>query len=77
MPKTLFVTGKLAEPALRTTLERMAPDFPYEVVVLRIWAGMTLSDLAEVTGRAISSVHGQYQSALSAIRHKLESPCKT
>ena len=36
MPKTLFVTGKLAEPALRATLDRMAPDFPYEVVVLRI-----------------------------------------
>ena len=36
MPKILFVTGKLAEPALRATLERMAPDFPYEVVVLRI-----------------------------------------
>ena len=36
MPKTLFVTGKLAEPALRATLERMAPDFAYEVAVLRI-----------------------------------------
>jgi dihydropteroate synthase-like protein len=36
VPKILFVTGKLAEPALRATLERMAPDFPYEVVVLRI-----------------------------------------
>jgi dihydropteroate synthase-like protein len=36
VPKTLFVTGKLAEPALRATLERMAPDFPYEVTVLRI-----------------------------------------
>ena len=36
VPKTLFVTGKLAEPALRATLERMAPEFPYEVAVLRI-----------------------------------------
>jgi dihydropteroate synthase-like protein len=36
VPRTLFVTGKLAEPALRATLERMAPDFPYEVAVLRI-----------------------------------------
>ena len=36
MAKTLFVTGKLAEPALRATLERLAPPFPYEVAVLRI-----------------------------------------
>lgn len=36
MGKTLFVTGKLAEPALRATLGRMAPEFPYEVAVLRI-----------------------------------------
>jgi dihydropteroate synthase-like protein len=53
--KTLFVTGKLAEPALRSTLERMAPDFPYEVAVLRItvaalmttaWIAKHLTDVA-------------------------------
>ncbi|HWZ59516.1 MAG TPA: DUF6513 domain-containing protein [Gemmatimonadaceae bacterium] len=31
-----FVTGKLAEPALRETLAAMAPPFDYDVVVLRI-----------------------------------------
>jgi dihydropteroate synthase-like protein len=36
MGKTLLVTGKLAAPALRATLEAMAPPFPYEVAVLRI-----------------------------------------
>ena len=53
--KTLFVTGKLAEPALRSTLERMAPEFPYEVAVLRItvaalmttsWIARHLSEVA-------------------------------
>lgn len=34
--KTLFVTGKLAAPGLRTTLEAMAPPFPYDVAVLGI-----------------------------------------
>lgn len=49
MSKTLFVTGKLAEPALRATLARMAPDFPYEVVVLRITVAalMTTSWIAK------------------------------
>src|SRR5437867_4094130 len=32
----LFVTGKLAEPALRRTLGEMAPPFAYDVAVLRI-----------------------------------------
>jgi len=34
MPEYLFVTGKLAADALRATLERMEPDFEYEVTVL-------------------------------------------
>jgi len=36
MARTLFVTGKLAAPALRTTLEAMAPGFAYDVAVMRI-----------------------------------------
>src|SRR5262249_34933761 len=31
-----FVTGRLAEPALRRTLTAMAPPFAYDVVVLKI-----------------------------------------
>ena len=34
--KVLFVTGKLADRALRETLEAMRPDFAYEVATLRI-----------------------------------------
>jgi dihydropteroate synthase len=36
MAKTLFVTGKLAEPALRRTLEAMKPEFEYDVAVMGI-----------------------------------------
>ncbi len=36
MARTLFVTGKLAAPALRATLAAMAPPFEYDVAVLRI-----------------------------------------
>ncbi len=55
VPTTLFVTGKLAEPALRATLARMAPDFPHEVAVLRITVAalMTTSWIAKhLTGVA-------------------------
>jgi len=34
--RVLFVTGKLAEPALRRTLAEMAPPFVYDVAVLKI-----------------------------------------
>ncbi|MFQ5960373.1 MAG: DUF6513 domain-containing protein [Candidatus Methylomirabilales bacterium] len=34
--KVLFVTGKLADRALRETLEAMRPDFEYDVATLRI-----------------------------------------
>ena len=49
MAKTLLITGKLAAPALRATLEAMAPPFPYEVVVLRITVAalMTTSWIAK------------------------------
>jgi dihydropteroate synthase len=34
--RVLFVTGKLAEPALRRTLAEMAPSFAWEVAVMKI-----------------------------------------
>jgi Family of unknown function (DUF6513) len=34
--RTLLLTGKLAAPALRSTLEAMRPPFAYEVSVMRI-----------------------------------------
>jgi dihydropteroate synthase len=34
--RVLFVTGKLAEPALRRTLAEMAPAFAYDVAVMKI-----------------------------------------
>jgi len=36
LSRTIFVTGKLAAPALQAILHAMAPDFEYEVAVLRI-----------------------------------------
>src|SRR5687767_16012695 len=34
--RILFVTGKLAEPALRRVLAEMAPPFHYDIAVLKI-----------------------------------------
>jgi RNA polymerase sigma-70 factor (ECF subfamily) len=52
------------------------PPLQREVVTLRIWSGLTLAEIAQITGVAVSSVHHQYRAALAAMRQKLESPCR-
>jgi dihydropteroate synthase len=62
--RTLFVTGKLAAPALRATLASMAPDFEYEIAVMRITVAalMTTSWIArhvtEWRGRHLDETDG-------------------
>ncbi|HEX4794279.1 MAG TPA: sigma-70 family RNA polymerase sigma factor [Humisphaera sp.] len=55
-------------------LERLPADLR-EIVVLRIWAGMTLSQIAAICGVGITTVHDRYESALRQMRAALEKPC--
>ena len=48
-----------------------------EVVVLRIWGQMKLREIAEITGRPVSTLMSRYQSALEKIRQRMVQPCKT
>src|SRR4029079_9493237 len=48
--RVLFVTGRLAEPALRRVLADMAPPFEYDVAVLKI----TVAALMTTPGAAPS-----------------------
>jgi RNA polymerase sigma-70 factor, ECF subfamily len=52
------------------------PHAQREIVVLRIWGQMTLAEVAETVGLAISSVHDAYRTALSALRQAMEKPCR-
>jgi dihydropteroate synthase-like protein len=56
MPATLFVTGKLAAPALKATLAAMRPDFAYEIAVLPATVA-ALMDTAWIAGR-LPDAHG-------------------
>jgi RNA polymerase sigma factor (sigma-70 family) len=47
-----------------------------EVIVLRIWGQLTLSEISQIVEMPISSVHDCYRDALSALRHALESTCR-
>jgi dihydropteroate synthase-like protein len=79
-PRYLFVTGKLAADALKAALERMAPDFEYEVVVLDYsvaalmstdWIARQLTDAHQCQEVMIS---GWCQGDLSVIGERLGVP---
>jgi RNA polymerase sigma-70 factor (ECF subfamily) len=53
------------------------PEDQREAIVLRIWNGLALQEIAELTGAPVSTVFSRYKSALAAIRHRLEKPCPT
>ena len=47
-----------------------------EIVTLRLWSGLTLTQIGEVTGIAPSTVHLHYAQAMNALRERLEVPCQ-
>ena len=52
------------------------PPAQREIVMLRIWSGLTLAEVGQVTGLAVSTIHDQYQAALKAMRQRLEQSCR-
>jgi RNA polymerase sigma-70 factor (ECF subfamily) len=52
------------------------PNELREVVALRLWSGLTLTDIAEVLDVAVSTVHARYATAIETLRQKLEASCE-
>jgi len=46
-----------------------------EIIILRIWSGLTLAEAAEVTGEAVSTLFSRYRAGLTALRERMEKPC--
>ncbi len=51
---------------------RQLPDEQREIIVLRLWGGLTLRDAAEATGEAVSTLFSRYRAGLAALRRMLE-----
>ncbi len=62
--------------AVQNALGTLPPE-QREIVVLRIWAGMTLQATAETVNLPISTVHSRYGSAIKAMRKRMGVSCKT
>ena len=56
------------------TLEKALEELPEEqreVVVMRIWSGLTLEEAAAATGAPLNTVASRYRYALDKLREKL------
>jgi RNA polymerase sigma-70 factor (ECF subfamily) len=62
-----LIDAQAAEAALQNL-----PPRQREVVVLRLWSGMTLGEVSQVTGLAVSTAHDEYRRGLDAIRRAME-----
>jgi RNA polymerase sigma factor (sigma-70 family) len=55
-------------------MERL-PIEQREILVARLWGGLSFEEIAELTGSSTSTVHRWYQSGLIALRERLGVPC--
>ena len=61
--------------AAAAVLERL-PVEQREIIVARIWGGLTFEQIARVTGASTSSAHRSYVAGLRALRERLTCPQK-
>jgi RNA polymerase sigma factor (sigma-70 family) len=72
------VAGVVDADAAQTALSRLTPE-DREVVVLRIWGGLSFTEVGSVVHRSASTVHVRYEAALAQMRDALlpeEDPCR-
>ncbi len=60
---------------LETMLEELEP-LEREIVVARIWGGMSFEQIAELVDVSMSTVHRHYQKTLKQLEHKLNGTAK-
>jgi RNA polymerase sigma factor (sigma-70 family) len=46
-----------------------------EVIVARLWSGMTLEQIADVVGCSVSSAHRRFEAGIVALRERLGVSC--
>jgi RNA polymerase sigma factor (sigma-70 family) len=46
-----------------------------EVIVARLWGGLSFEEIAKINGTAASTAHRRYQQGIAALREKLEGIC--
>jgi RNA polymerase sigma-70 factor (ECF subfamily) len=63
---------ELVDAATAQSAVESLPAEQREVVILRLWTGMTFQEISEIVSRPVSTVADRYHSALAAIRRTME-----
>ena len=56
---------------------RTLPEGLREVLVARIWGGLTFEQIGEITNTSVSTAFRRYEEAISLLRTRLRIPCPT
>ena len=67
--------GQRLDAATATAALKQLPIEQRETIVARLWGGLTLEQIAELTDSSKSTVQRRYQSGLSALRERLGVGC--
>ncbi len=51
------------------------PDQEREVIVARLWGGLSFEEIARLAGSSVSTVHRWYQAGLTRLRERLSGVC--
>ena len=62
--------------AAQEALESL-PAAQREIVLLRLWSGLTLVEIADVTGAPTSTVHDHYRKGIAGVRQVLEAKAQS
>ena len=46
-----------------------------EIIVARLWGGLTFEEVAHLVGCSLTTAHRRYQQGLAELRSRLEGPC--
>lgn len=69
--------GDPIDAEMATAALRQLPESQREVMVLRIWAAMTLKEISLLIGSPVSTVFHHYQEGLRVLRKKMGVSCQT
>jgi RNA polymerase sigma factor (sigma-70 family) len=67
--------GERLDAAAATAALKQLPIEQREAIVARLWSGLTLEQIAELTGASTSTVHRRYRAGLSALQERLGVGC--
>jgi RNA polymerase sigma factor (sigma-70 family) len=64
--------GERLDAALAARSLESLPGEQREVIVARLWGGLTFQEIGELVGTSPSSAHRRYEAGLAALRERLE-----